>query len=56
VSKGTERLLQIAAFCVIVYFGWLLAQMAILFPWQERSARITAEQALQQCRAEKAAK
>lgn len=55
-SKRTELLLQIAAICVMVYFGWMIAQTAILFPWQERSARMIAEQALQQCRSEKVGK
>ncbi len=51
-SKTTERMLQIAAAAALIYFGWLVAEKAVLWPWQERSARIQVEQRLQQCQME----
>ena len=51
-TKTTERMLQVAAAAALIYFGWLVAEKAVLWPWQERSARIQVEQRLQQCQTE----
>jgi hypothetical protein len=50
--RGTEWIVKIAAIAMIAYFGWMLMEKAILWPWQERDLRIRMEQALRQCQGE----
>jgi uncharacterized membrane protein len=52
-SKTTEHLLQIAALVVILYFGWVWIEKAILLPYQLHDRAVQAEQALAKCQAPK---
>ena len=51
-AKSTELMLKIAAGLAIAYFGFVFAEKAVLWPWQERQGRVNAEQRLQQCQTE----
>ena len=52
-SKVTERLVQVAAIVVILWFGWNLAKESIIGQIQANNNAASALQRLQACEAKK---
>ena len=48
-KTGTERLLQVAAVVMILWFGWSLAKETIVAQIQANNRAVVAERQLQAC-------